>query len=173
MPRTLHGNRLNPPEQGKGECLSTVGKSSSSWTNTQHRQPDAELLVRLIGRAHPACAGLYCPAFQGSAALPAAGSWAISLGTILLSLGPGHHQAHQWSSAATKEWGSSCSMRHLASATSQRNSRPKHGRRNHPPFSSPLQQRQFPTLRLGDQTRFRAQGELIVSSPLKQGDHCH
>lgn len=44
--RTARANCLNPPQQGAGERLSTVGKSSSSWTNIQRCHSNAELLVR-------------------------------------------------------------------------------------------------------------------------------
>ena len=46
VPRTDRANCLNPPEQGKGERLSTVGKSSSSWISIQRCQSNAELLLR-------------------------------------------------------------------------------------------------------------------------------
>lgn len=120
--------RRMPEHRGKEQIV--VDKHPT--LSTQCRTP----LQRLTGQAHPASAGLYCPAFQGSAAPPAASSWATSIGTTLLSLSTTMQPL-----AATESRAYPAPGQHLAFATSQRNRRPRHGKRNSSSVQLPLEQR--------------------------------
>jgi len=147
VPRADHVKCLNPPEQGKGERLSTVGKRCSPWTNIQHHQSNAELLSRgsqekstLLVPVRAALLSRALLLYQQPAPRPS--PWGLA------------RCPQPWTPPVARwPWAAAGSRahpgQHLAFVASQRNHRPRHGRRNSSSVQLPLAaETSLPALRL-------------------------
>lgn len=129
VPRTDHANCLNPPEENAwapweraargGQTSRVVNPMLNSSSETHRSSP-------------PCCCHSVLSCFSGQC---------CSTSSQLLGHLSGHHHAAQQPLAATGSRAYPDTGQLLAFATSQRNSRPRHGKRNSSFFQFPLEQR--------------------------------
>lgn len=169
VPRTDHANCLNPPEEN----------AWALWERAVHSGQTSNVVNPVLNsslEAHRTSPPCFCHSVLSCFPGQCCSTSSQLLGHLHGEhpAVPGHHHAAQQPLAATGSRAYPDPGQHLAFATSQRNRRPRHGKRNSSSFQLPLEHRyHFPVWDWNSRPWFRQQDEIIMSSQLKQENHCH